>query len=125
MKDTAEARLQEKQLYCQLMSDCVSVSNSLSSAVLRNDCVFTQLKTEERLTNEIKEMLQKQICILLNKLRCDRQIQLFTCIFYFFALLLYLNSFTLHLSLRSNLFSLLQLSEGDPRSASGRFPGQG
>ncbi|KAE8282012.1 Tektin-2 [Larimichthys crocea] len=75
VKDTAEARLQEKQLYCQLMSDCVSVSNSLSSAVLRNDCVFTQLKTEERLTNEIKEMLQKQICILLNKLSSLKEIR--------------------------------------------------
>lgn len=74
MKDTAECCLQEKQLYSQLMSDCVAIGNSLSSAVQRQDRVLIELKKEEQLTNEIRELLQKQICILLNKLRSGRQI---------------------------------------------------
>ncbi len=73
MKDAAEGYLQEKQLYSQLMSDCVAVSNSLSPAVLRQDRVLTELKKEEQQTNEIREVLQKQICILLDKLRSDRR----------------------------------------------------
>ncbi|XP_031152162.1 tektin-B1-like isoform X1 [Sander lucioperca] len=75
MKDTAECCLQEKQLYSQLMSDCVAIGNSLSSAVQRQDRVLIELKKEEQLTNEIRELLQKQICILLNKLSSLKQIR--------------------------------------------------
>ncbi|XP_054462525.1 uncharacterized protein LOC129097643 [Anoplopoma fimbria] len=69
VKDTAERCLQERQLYSQLVSDCVATSFSLSSAVQRPDRVLTELKKEEQLTNETRELLQKQICILLEKLR--------------------------------------------------------
>lgn len=43
----------------------------MSSAVQRRDCVLTELEKEEQLTNEIRELLLKQICILLHKLRSD------------------------------------------------------
>ncbi|XP_044026711.1 tektin-4-like isoform X2 [Siniperca chuatsi] len=75
VKDTAECCLQEKQLYSHLMSDCVALSNSLSSAVLRQDHVFIELKKEEQLTIEIRELLQKQICILLDKLSSLKEIR--------------------------------------------------
>ncbi|KAK5855088.1 hypothetical protein PBY51_005223 [Eleginops maclovinus] len=67
VKDFAEGCLQEKQVYSQLMSDCVSISNSLGSVGQRQDRVITELKKEEQLTNEIREMLQRNICILLEK----------------------------------------------------------
>ncbi|XP_028453831.1 tektin-B1 isoform X3 [Perca flavescens] len=75
MKDTAECCLQEKQLYSRLMSDCVAIINSLSSAVHRQDRVLIELKKEEQLTNEIRELLQKQICFLIHKLSSLKQIQ--------------------------------------------------
>ncbi|XP_034747513.1 tektin-B1-like isoform X1 [Etheostoma cragini] len=75
MKDTAERCLQEKQLYSQLMSDSVAIGNSLSSAAQRQDHVLIELKKEEQLTNEIRELLQKQICILLDKLSSLKQIR--------------------------------------------------
>ncbi|XP_029299563.1 LOW QUALITY PROTEIN: uncharacterized protein LOC115016036 [Cottoperca gobio] len=68
VKDAAECCLQEKQLYSQLMRDCVAISNSLSSAGQRQGRVLTELKKEEQLNEEIRELLQKQICILLDKL---------------------------------------------------------
>ncbi|XP_039675339.1 tektin-B1-like isoform X3 [Perca fluviatilis] len=74
MKDTAECCLQEKQLYSLLMSDCVAILNSLSSAVHRQDRVLIELKKEEQLTNEIRELLQKQICFLIHKLSSLKQI---------------------------------------------------
>ncbi|XP_051245962.1 uncharacterized protein LOC127357661 [Dicentrarchus labrax] len=74
VKDTAEACLQEKQLYSQLMSNCVAIGNSLSSAVLRQDRVLTELQREEQLTNEIRELLQKQICILLKNLSSLKEV---------------------------------------------------
>ncbi|XP_040909687.1 uncharacterized protein LOC121192176 [Toxotes jaculatrix] len=67
VKDMAESYLQEKQLYSQLMGDCVAVKQSLSTAVLTQDHVLIQLKKEEQLNSEIRELLQKQIRILLNK----------------------------------------------------------
>lgn len=75
VKDTAECCLQEKQLYSQLMGDCVAINNGLNTEVLLQDCVRIELRKEEQLTNEIRELLQKQICILLHKLRSDRHIQ--------------------------------------------------
>ncbi|XP_070778247.1 tektin-B1-like [Enoplosus armatus] len=75
VKDAAECCLQEKQLYSQLMSDCVALSNSQSSAVLRQGRVLTELKKEEQLTNEIRELLQRQICILLNKISSLKEIR--------------------------------------------------
>lgn len=68
MKDSAEGFLQEKQLYSQLMSDC---TNTLGSAVLRQDPVSTELRKEKKLTNEIRDVLQQHICILLNHLRSN------------------------------------------------------
>ncbi|XP_042290770.1 tektin-B1-like [Thunnus maccoyii] len=75
VKDTAEGRLQEKQLYSQLMGDCVALINSLNAELLLQDRVQTELKKEEQLTNEIRELLQKQICILLNKLSSLKDIR--------------------------------------------------
>ncbi|XP_032392033.1 tektin-B1 isoform X2 [Etheostoma spectabile] len=75
MKDTAERCLQEKQLYSQLMSDCVAIGSSLISAAQRQDHVLIELKKEEQLTNEIRELLQKQMCILLDKLSSLKQIR--------------------------------------------------
>lgn len=70
-KDTAEHCLQERQLYSQLMSDCVALSSSLCSEGMRQDPVFLKLKKEEQMINESREVLQKQIFILLDKLRSD------------------------------------------------------
>ncbi|XP_059206442.1 uncharacterized protein LOC131985389 [Centropristis striata] len=76
VKNTAECCLQERQLYSQLMRDCVAISISLScSAVPRQDRVLTELKKEEQLTNEIRGMLQKQICALLDKLSSLKEIR--------------------------------------------------
>lgn len=69
VKEATERCLQEKQLYSQLMSDCVALGDSLSLAVPRHDRVLIELRKEEQLTNEIRELLQRQICILLSKLR--------------------------------------------------------
>ncbi|KAM4725168.1 tektin-2-like [Anableps anableps] len=74
MKDLAEHCLQERQLYSQLLSDCLALSNSLSSAGLRQDQVIIKLKKEEQMTNESKDLLQKQICILLDKLNSLKMI---------------------------------------------------
>ncbi|KAM4550730.1 tektin-2-like [Fundulus diaphanus] len=68
VKEMAEHCLQERQLYSQLMSDCVALSSSLCSAGLRQDQVFIKLKKEEQLNNESREVLQKQIVLLLDKL---------------------------------------------------------
>ncbi|XP_034097183.1 uncharacterized protein LOC117563122 [Gymnodraco acuticeps] len=67
MKDLAEGVLQEKQVYSQLMRDCVSISNSLGSVGQRQDRVLSELKNEEQLTGEFRETLQRQICFLLEK----------------------------------------------------------
>ncbi|XP_005797496.2 tektin-4-like [Xiphophorus maculatus] len=67
-KETAENCLQERQLYSQLLSDCVALSSSLCSEGMRQDPVFLKLKKEEQMTNESREVLQKQIFILLDKL---------------------------------------------------------
>ncbi|XP_034401350.1 tektin-5-like [Cyclopterus lumpus] len=75
VKDTAEHCLQEKQLYSPLMSGCVAFSSSLSSAVQRQDHVFAELKKEEQLTNEIRELHHKQICILLCKLSSLKEVR--------------------------------------------------
>lgn len=71
MKDSAEGFLQEKQLYSQLMSDCVALGNTLGSAVLRQGPVSTELRKEKKLTNEIRDVLQQHICVLLNHRRSN------------------------------------------------------
>ncbi|XP_068432199.1 tektin-2-like [Clinocottus analis] len=75
VKEAAEQFLQEKQLYSPLMSGCVAISSSLRSAVQRPDRVLTELMREEQLTNEIRELLQKQICILLGKLSAVTEVR--------------------------------------------------
>ncbi|XP_069032590.1 tektin-2-like [Embiotoca jacksoni] len=67
-KDLVDCCLQERHLYSQLTSDCAALSNGLCLAVLRQDRVLTQLRREEQLTSDIRELLQKQNCILLYKL---------------------------------------------------------
>lgn len=67
VKDVTQSYLQERQLYSKLMTNCVALSNSLS-CVGRQDCVLTELKKEEHLINEIRDLLQEQIGMLLNKL---------------------------------------------------------
>ncbi|XP_037330728.1 tektin-5-like [Pungitius pungitius] len=66
-KDTAERCLQEKQLFGQLIGGCVAIGYGLCSAVQGQSRVLDELKREEQLNNEIKELLQKQICVLLIK----------------------------------------------------------
>ncbi|XP_047461549.1 uncharacterized protein LOC125020252 [Mugil cephalus] len=69
VKDVTERCLQERQLYSQLMGNCVAISNSLSPALTtRQDYVFAELKKEEQLTNEVRQLLQSHICVLLDKL---------------------------------------------------------
>ncbi|XP_071355652.1 tektin-2-like [Trachinotus anak] len=75
VKDAAECYLQERQLYSQLMTDCVALQKSLSTAVLTQDHILIQLKKEEQLTSETRELLQRQICSLLHKLRTLREIR--------------------------------------------------
>ncbi|XP_008304817.1 tektin-4-like [Stegastes partitus] len=65
-KDATEGYLQERQLYAQLINNCVVLSNSLSSADRLNP-VLTELKKEQQLISEISELLQNQIVVLLNK----------------------------------------------------------
>ncbi|XP_075961756.1 tektin-2-like [Anarhichas minor] len=74
VKEAAERCLRKKQLYSRLVSSCVAIVSSLSSAVQRRDCVLTELEKEEQLTNEIRELLHKQICILLHKLSSLKEI---------------------------------------------------
>ncbi|KAM8840522.1 tektin-B1-like [Spinachia spinachia] len=71
-KDTAERCLQEKQLHSQLIGSCVAIGYGLCSGPNR---VLAELKKEEQLNNEIKELLQKQICVLLSKLRSLKEIR--------------------------------------------------
>lgn len=73
LKDIVDSFLQEMQLSLQLLSDCISVVNSLSPAVLSQDPVYAELRKEERLTNDSGEILRAQVCILLSKIRCDAQ----------------------------------------------------
>ncbi|XP_024862491.1 uncharacterized protein LOC108238987 [Kryptolebias marmoratus] len=75
VKDVAEGCLQERQLYSQLMSDCVAVDSTLSSAGLRPDQVMAELKKEEQLTKESKELLQNQIAALRGKLSSLKEIR--------------------------------------------------
>ncbi|XP_051811957.1 uncharacterized protein LOC110956693 isoform X2 [Acanthochromis polyacanthus] len=74
VKDVTESYLQERQLYSQLMANCVGISNSLSFAGQR-DCVFTELKKEEQMIDEIRELLQNHICMLLSKLSSLKNIR--------------------------------------------------
>ncbi|XP_022602814.1 uncharacterized protein LOC111223074 [Seriola dumerili] len=75
VKNTAECYLQERQLYSQLMSNCVALQKSLSTSVLTQDHILIQLKKEEQLTSETRELLQKQICSLLHKLSTLKEIR--------------------------------------------------
>ncbi|TNN61440.1 Tektin-B1 [Liparis tanakae] len=75
VKDAAERCLQEKQLYGPVLSGCLAISSSLSSAVQRQDYVYAELKKEEQLTNEIRELLQKQICFLNRKLSSLKEVR--------------------------------------------------
>ncbi|XP_039977801.1 uncharacterized protein LOC120786423 [Xiphias gladius] len=75
VKDTAECRLHEKQLYSQLISDCLVLNTSLSRDVLAQDHILIHLKKEEQLTNETRELLQKQIRILLDKLSSLKEVR--------------------------------------------------
>lgn len=68
LKSTTESFTEEKRLYGQLMSECVEVKNSLNTGVQEQDPVFMELRKEVQLTNEITEVLQKQMCILVGKL---------------------------------------------------------
>ncbi|XP_072227224.1 tektin-B1-like [Leuresthes tenuis] len=68
VKVVAERCLHERQLYSQLMSNCVALSCGLTSTVLRQDRVFNELRKEEHLTNESRDLVQTQICCLLDKL---------------------------------------------------------
>ncbi|XP_056255193.1 uncharacterized protein LOC130183628 [Seriola aureovittata] len=75
VKNTAECYLQERQLYSQLMSNCVALQKSLGTSVLTQDHILIQLKKEEQLTSETRELLQKQICSLLHKLSTLKEIR--------------------------------------------------
>lgn len=75
MKSTTEGVLQEKQRYSHLLNDCMTLSISVSSAELAQDRVNNRLKKEEQLTNENRCMLEKQIYILLDKMRYSVMIQ--------------------------------------------------
>ncbi|KAM6974344.1 tektin-2-like [Tautogolabrus adspersus] len=68
LRDTAEGSLQEKQQYSQLLSNCVPLANIISVAEMKHGRILNELKKEEKLTNEIRDMLQKQICVLLEKI---------------------------------------------------------
>lgn len=69
LKGIIDGFLQERQLYSQLMSDCITVTDCLSSVVPSQHHVFTELRKEERLTNSNREALQAQVCVLLSKIR--------------------------------------------------------
>ncbi|KAM4539304.1 tektin-B1-like [Odontesthes bonariensis] len=71
----AERCLQERQLYSQLMSNCVALKCDLTSTGLRQDRAFGELRKEEQMTNESRDLLQTQICILLDKLSALQKIR--------------------------------------------------
>lgn len=71
VKDAVEDCLQDKQLYSQLLSGCVEMGSTLSSARLRQDQAITELKKEEQLTKGSRDLLQNHISVLLGKLRSD------------------------------------------------------
>ncbi|XP_067439286.1 tektin-B1-like [Thunnus thynnus] len=74
VKSPAESFLEEKLLYGQLMSECVEVKNNLNTGILVQDPVLIELRKEVQLTNEITEVLQRQICILVDKLSSLKEI---------------------------------------------------
>uniref|UniRef100_A0A3B4XIC3 Tektin n=3 Tax=Seriola TaxID=8160 RepID=A0A3B4XIC3_SERLL len=57
------------------MSNCVALQKSLGTSVLTQDHILIQLKKEEQLTSETRELLQKQICSLLHKLSTLKEIR--------------------------------------------------
>ncbi|XP_041822838.1 tektin-2-like isoform X2 [Melanotaenia boesemani] len=77
MKDVVEHCLHETQVYSHLMSDCVALSGSLSSSSLgpRQDPVLSDLKKEEQLTSESRELLQNHTYVLLDKLSSLQKIR--------------------------------------------------
>ncbi|XP_038160010.1 uncharacterized protein LOC119795848 [Cyprinodon tularosa] len=75
MKEMVEHCLHERKVYSQLMGRCVALSRCLGSASLNHDQVFVQLKKEERLAMENREVLKKQAVIILNKLRLKKDFQ--------------------------------------------------
>ncbi|XP_030597628.1 uncharacterized protein LOC115788643 isoform X2 [Archocentrus centrarchus] len=74
LKDVIDSFLQNRQLYSQLMGDCITVTDSLSSGIPRQDPIFTALRKEERLINDNREVLQVQFCILLSKISSLKKI---------------------------------------------------
>ncbi|XP_037548897.1 tektin-B1-like [Nematolebias whitei] len=75
VKDVVEGCLQDKHLYSQLLSDCVEMGSTLSSACLRQDQAITELKKEEQLTKESTDLLQNQISVLLGNLSSLKEIR--------------------------------------------------
>ncbi|XP_074543403.1 tektin-2-like [Halichoeres trimaculatus] len=75
LRSTAEGVLQENQQYSHFLSDCVALSVTVSSANLRLDRIVNQLEKEEQLTSENRCMLEKQICVLLDKMSSLKHIR--------------------------------------------------
>uniref|UniRef100_A0A3Q3E998 Tektin n=2 Tax=Labrus bergylta TaxID=56723 RepID=A0A3Q3E998_9LABR len=75
MRGSAEGSLQEKQQYSQLLSNCVPLANIICAAEMKHSRILNELKKEEKLTNEISDMLQKQICVLLERLSSLKDIR--------------------------------------------------
>ncbi|XP_060916293.1 tektin-B1-like [Labrus mixtus] len=75
LRGTAEGSLQEKQQYSQLLSNCVPLANIICAAEIKHSRILNELKKEEKLTNEIRDMLQKQICVLLEKISSLKDIR--------------------------------------------------
>lgn len=67
----AEGVLQEKQIYSQILSDCVTIGGTLSTAGLTQDLFAIELKKEEQMTKHSRELLQNQISTLEGNLRSD------------------------------------------------------
>ncbi|KAK7899082.1 hypothetical protein WMY93_019935 [Mugilogobius chulae] len=75
MIDTAESRLAEQQQYSRLVGDCVSLCNSITVDWVKQLAVMAELRREESLNAEVKDMLQRQIWALKDKLNSLKQIR--------------------------------------------------
>ncbi|XP_071378126.1 tektin-2-like [Centroberyx affinis] len=75
VKDAAECCLQEMILYCQVLEECVLLRDGCTTGDLVHDHVLIGLEKEVQLTQEITELVQKQIYMLLEKLSSLRGIR--------------------------------------------------
>ncbi|KAM6959188.1 tektin-2-like [Aplochiton taeniatus] len=75
IKATAERCLQEKVQHRHILGECVLIRDGRMAADLVHDHVEAELKKEVELTEEFKELIQKKIYVVLDKLGRMRELR--------------------------------------------------